>query len=297
MADLTQEATTFERSCRHWSEASADEMSAFYRLASHDYTLLAEHRDWGAELARLSEATSRESLSLLDVACGSGKFPAALLANEAFRRYSGKPIDYHLLDPSEFSLREAATQLRPPLRRGRSHHCTLQELRPESPHDVVWATHALYCVPAEELPTAAERFCSAMRPGGWGFIAHATADSHYLRFQRLYLRHHPGASGAPFCTADEVSVALRERGERFFGDSWWWEDSIIDYEGTLPLRDTRTAEMYLQRCLFDDDLTLERMLENETLGEYLRTQQDDAKSAWRFSQQVRLMRFGGGANA
>ena len=50
----------------------------FYRLASVDYKHLAEAIDWRHWLeTRQKEAGSR-SLQLLDVACGSGKFPKAL---------------------------------------------------------------------------------------------------------------------------------------------------------------------------------------------------------------------------
>ena len=38
-----QAESTFARSCRHWSAASRAEMEAFYKLASLDYRLLAEH--------------------------------------------------------------------------------------------------------------------------------------------------------------------------------------------------------------------------------------------------------------
>ncbi|MEM6330560.1 MAG: class I SAM-dependent methyltransferase [Planctomycetota bacterium] len=283
--------TTFERSCRHWSEQSAGEMAAFYRLASYDYTLLAGALDWAAELERVSQSTADPTLSLLDVACGSGKFPAALLADARFARYAGKPIDYHLLDPSEFSLDQAAGELRPPFCPGQKLHCTLQQLTTPPRHDVVWATHALYCVPAEELGEAARRFCAALRPGGVGFIAHAAEDSHYLTFQRLYLQHWPGASGAPFCTAAQVSAALQQAAAQAFESGMRFDESTLDYGGTLPLEDTATAEMYLQRCLFDDGVTLDQMLAGDHLGGYLRGRRDEAAGLWRFPQQTKLMRI------
>lgn len=294
MSEQQAAPTTFQRSCQHWSEQSAGEMAAFYRLASYDYELLADAVDWTDELSQLSRASSGDTLSLLDVACGSGKFPAALLSNDRFQAYAGKPIQYSLLDPSDFSLREAAGKLQEPFRTGQSFHCTLQDFSPPTlRYDVVWATHALYCVPADELPIAAERFCEALKPGGIGFIAHATQSSHYVAFQRLYLDHWPGASGAPFCTAGEVAAALQQVGDTAFGNAWQWQASTIDYEGTLPLDDSATAEMYLQRCLFDDELTLDQMLSNKHLGDYLRRCQDSDAGVWRFPQQAMLMRFGG----
>jgi hypothetical protein len=67
---------TAQRSLEHWSEAGRAEMQAFYALATEGYRRLAA-RDWAADLrARATGGRVR----LLDVACGSGKFPAALLA-------------------------------------------------------------------------------------------------------------------------------------------------------------------------------------------------------------------------
>ena len=69
---------TFQRSCAHWSEAGRAEMNKFYALASVDYKHLAEAVDWKKWLEERQEIVGQRSLKLLDVACGSGKFPSAL---------------------------------------------------------------------------------------------------------------------------------------------------------------------------------------------------------------------------
>ena len=50
-------------------------MEAFYALATEDYRQLALAADWRPLLVD----RAHEGWSLLDVACGSGKFPTALL--------------------------------------------------------------------------------------------------------------------------------------------------------------------------------------------------------------------------
>ena len=67
------------RSIAHWSEAGRRGMDAFYTLATDDYRHLAEARDWAGWLDGLQEKAGARSLRLLDVACGSGKFPNALV--------------------------------------------------------------------------------------------------------------------------------------------------------------------------------------------------------------------------
>ena len=74
-------ADTFERSCDHWSEAGRAEMEDFYSLASVDYKYLAEAIDWKHWLEARQKKVGGRCLRLLDIACGSGKFPQALIAD------------------------------------------------------------------------------------------------------------------------------------------------------------------------------------------------------------------------
>ena len=69
---------TFQRSCQHWSEEGRDEMEKFYTLASVDYQYLAEAVDWKNWIEEQQEMVGKKNLKILDVACGSGKFPLAL---------------------------------------------------------------------------------------------------------------------------------------------------------------------------------------------------------------------------
>ena len=266
---------TYDRSLEHWSEAGREEMDAFYRLARRDYELLAKRLDWRALL------DGRRTL--LDVACGSGKFPEALL------RHAGLPeepeIDYALLDPSAFSIAEAKRALAPPFAAGAEHEVTLQALPAGAgPYDVVWATHALYALPAAELPEGLERFLAAIAPGGFGFVAHAARASHYLRFYEEFLDDFRGGEGTPYTSSEEVVAGFQHAGAR---------DRMrtlrIDYHGEAPLEDRATVEGYLQRCAFDDSVSLDEMEAAERLGPYLAGCRDEAAGVWRFEQHVDLI--------
>ena len=61
---------TAQRSLEHWSEQGRREMEKFYALATEDYRQLALAADWAALLGKCAH----QGWSLLDVACGSGKF-------------------------------------------------------------------------------------------------------------------------------------------------------------------------------------------------------------------------------
>ncbi len=273
---------TFARSCAHWSADKRAGMEDFYALASLDYRELASAVDWSSWL-REREAAAVERgggrLRLLDVACGSGKFPAALIRNGAIAEAGLGPIDYALLDPSAFSIAEARAALAPPFVPGAEFETTLQALDVAAgAFDVAWATHALYAIPEAEIDAALERFLGAFADAG--FIAHARADAHYLQFYEHYLRGFRGGEGAPYVSAERIEEGLRRLGARV-------EARVIAYENRAEETDRGRVEGYLQRCVFDDGVTLEDMLANAETGPYLEARRE--RGAWRFPQNVSLM--------
>lgn len=270
-------ADTADRSLAHWSEQGRPEMDAFYRVARQDYRLLALELDWAEMLAGRR--------TLLDVACGSGKFP------EALALYADLPdspaIEYALLDPSAFSLAEARRALTPPFAGGAEYRCPLQELDPRGgPFDVVWAVHGLYALPATELEAGVAAFLRALAPGGLGVIAHAAHDAHYLRFYRDFLDDFRHGAGTPYTSAEQIADALGAAGARF-------EVRRLDYDAEVDFGDAATLEGYLQRCAFDDTVSLAEMERAERLGPYLRSCRDEDGQRWRLPQHVDLIRIAG----
>ena len=262
-------------------------MEAFYALAGTDYVRLAEDVDWNAAFAALlARRPGAGQLTLLDVACGSGKFPAALLRHAALDSLAGRTVDYALLDPSAFSLAEAATVLRAPFRPGARHECTLQDLDPAAgPFDVVWATHALYALPPAELAAGAQRLRAALAPDGLGFIAHAAAEAFYLRFYGRFLADFRAQEPTtPYLSSDDVVAALRAAGARP-------HVRRIAYDHDVAAADSATLEGYLQRCAFDDAVPLAAMLAAPTLGPYLAGCREGER--YRFHQEVDLVFLGG----
>jgi len=272
---------TFQRSLEHWSENGRREMEDFYALASLDYTYLAEAHDWiGWFEARQAEVGSRR-LRLLDVACGSGKFPAALVRDAAIGAARIQLVNYALLDPSAFSIGEARQALSAPFEPNEEFQMKLQSLACEAgAFDIVWATHALYAVPAVELEEGLRRFMHALRKNGHGFIAHACEDAHYISFYRRFLNAFRGGVGAPYTSAEQIESALMAMGVRI-------ESHDIVYENVAPESSRPLIEGYLQRCVFDNSASLDQMLEQPETGNYLESCRIDG--AWRFRQRVKLI--------
>lgn len=265
-------------------------MEAFYQLASIDYQLLAEELDWLRVFQGIADRRhgSEPDMRLLDVACGSGQFPAALLKFAGLQENQELKVKYSLLDPSDFSIRTARERLDGPFEPAEEHLCTIQQFDPtDSRYSMMWATHALYCVPQSEITMAVQQMLAALDRTGLGFIAHASQQSHYVRFHDLYLESRGAEHAEPYSTGEQIVEAFKTKVEPTELRCW-----SIDYEGTLDLNDRETAERYLQRCLFDDTISLEEMLADDRMGDHLRSCMDSDAGKWRFPQKVWLIFFG-----
>ena len=180
-------------------------MQAFYALATEDYRQLARARDWATDLREHAVAGR---VRLLDVACGSGKFPAALMA-------AGLPtepaVHVDLLDPSAFSIAEARRVLAAPFVAADEHEVVIQDFDRLDAYDVAWATHALYALAPDELAAGIARMTAALRPGGFGVVALAGSRSHYLAFYEAY-RPAFAPDVTPYTDAEGAAAALRSAG-------------------------------------------------------------------------------------
>jgi len=277
---------TAARSLAHWSEQGRAEMDAFYALACRDYERLArgfvDHSIW---LRRV--AGGRRRITLLDVACGSGKFPEALREFGGIGDLSGElQIDYDLLDPSPFSLSEAAQALRPPFIEAARHETLVEDLDDAvGPFDVVWATHALYSLTPSAVRAATARMLAALAPGGALLIAQGSREGHYLRFYRLFLDDLRDGRGTLYAASEDLAAALRGCG----ADP---HTVRLAYDHTAPLDNADTVEGYLQRCAFDDTVSLREMMATPHLGAYLRGCRDEAAGVWRFHHEVEALVLG-----
>jgi len=248
------DADTFDRSCAHWSAGGREGMDNFYTYATVDYRHLAGLIDWTALMASLSKPTG--VLQLADIACGSGKFPAALIEHTKLPELidaKGKTIQvlYDLLDPSTFAIKEAAAVLKLPFVERDHYCCRLQDWQPKpNTYDLSWATHALYCVPAEEMNECISIVKSGMGSNGIGIVAQSNRSGHYIRFYEHFLDSIHGGNGTRFSAAEDVDKAAEKVGfER--------QNRTLNYETVIDENDRQALESYLQRCAFDDSIALD----------------------------------------
>lgn len=270
-----------ERSLAHWSEAGRAGMEAFYTLATEDYRHLAEARDWAGWFEDRQSRIGERPLRLLDVACGSGKFPTALLTHAGLAAAARPRVDYALLDPSRFSIETARSALAPPFIAGSEFCCTLQALPDTAGQfDIIWAIHALYAIPEHDLDRAIERFLAALAPDGVGVIGHSAAAGHYIRFHDLFLADTGQDRSLVYPSAETLKQRLEARGAAV-------EVREVSYDSSAPIHARAAVEGFLQRCVFDTSLPLGEMETRPELGPYL--QACAGPIDWRFPQRVWLM--------
>ena len=242
---------TAQRSLEHWSEQGRREMEKFTRSPRRT---TASSRS--LPTGRRFSVSAPTRMVTPRCRLRQRQFPTALVRFTAVASLPG--VAYDLLDPSAFSIATARAALAPPFMPRNDLVMPLQEL-PSScgPYDVVWATHALYAIPPDELDVAMARFASALAPEGLGVVAQATGARTTCRSM---------TPTGPGCVTQLLTPRPR-----------WWRllahagmdvrEQVITYETRTSDRDV--AEGFLQRCAFDDTVSLEEMEAAPVLGEYL----------------------------
>ncbi len=268
---------TFLNSCEHWSEKYLEEMHNFYKLAHLDYAKLANALNWADVFHRAREKLGTESLEILDIACGSGMFPTAL-QSVLSEKDKSETINYSLLDPSKFAIDETKKKLQPPFSLSKEFNTTLQDFNCIDMFHISWAIHALYAVPKNELQISLEKFYSSFKEVG--IIAHACSDAHYIKFYNLYIQDCHNGNLPEFCSAEDMLQIFDLLGVKY-------SVRYIEYINTAEYHDNLIVEAYLQRCLFDDTISLRKMRGYDLLGGYLEACCSTGK--WLFPQRVALI--------
>ena len=269
-----------------------------------------------------SKVLPHDALTALDMGCGVGTFSAALarhlhyatlealssrLADPAMRRLY---VSVDLLDVSGVALHAASLSFTPPFHIGTLHRGALTSFVPPSDavaassdnesmfsqdlshigYDIVYSVHGFATVPRGKIHAALRNFRASLRPGGLGFIAAATEQSHDARFAMMYHDERRKIFGAaqknmeeepPMLTSAEVICdALSAQGVSYNVEvkSHVTEVSVLDGSAML--------EAYLHGVAMDDTLSLDTMLQSSTIGSYLSSCLTPDGSAYTFPQRV-----------
>ena len=126
---------------------------------------------------------------------------------------------------------------------------------------------------------------AAIAPDGALLIAQGSREGHYLRFYRHFLDDLRDGQGTLYAASEDLAGALRACGADPHAVR-------LSYDHTTALENAVTVEGYLQRCVFDDSVSLQEMMTAPRLGPYLRDCRDEARKVWRFHQEVDVLLLG-----
>jgi len=267
-----------------------------------------------------------DALTALEMGCGVGTFSAALcrhlsdattealrspLADPAMRRLY---VSLDLLDVSAVALHAASFSLQAPFHVGTLHHGTLTSFVPPRDaamlassaanssdgesvmdagggtdgigYDIVYSVHGFATCPRSKIHLALRNFRASLRPGGLGFIAAATEQSHDAKFSLMYHAERRKRLGAPqgeiprMTSAEDICDALSAQGVSYNVEVKSHE-TIVDVADGLE-----SLESYLHGVVMDDSLSLDTMMTSNSLGAYLSSCMSSDGSSYTFPQRV-----------
>lgn len=267
-----------------------------------------------------------DALTALEMGCGVGTFSASLcrhlsdatmealrspLADPAMRRLY---VSLDLLDVSGVALHAASLSLQAPFHVGTLHRGTLTSFVPPRDaamlassaanssdgesvmdanggadgigYDIVYSVHGFATCPRSKIHLALRNFRASLRPGGLGFIAAATEQSHDAKFSLMYHAERRKRLGAPqgeiprMTSAEDICDALSAQGVSYNVEVKSHE-TIVDVTDGLE-----SLESYLHGVVMDDSLSLDTMMTSNSLGAYLSSCMSSDGSSYTFPQRV-----------
>ena len=267
---------TFHDAIAFYEEKTLD-LDRWFQVADVDYLLLLSSLDFAAIFPP-------RRLRLLDVGCGTGRFPSLLRP----WLIGVSTIEYDFLDPSPYCLRVMSQGLAAPFEAGQALAMRAEELdvwrqQRAATYDIVWAIHSLYFGQAEDIPCIIRNMGGLLAPGvGAGLIYIATRRSFYLQLHDLYREAFASPAGS-FLGAEEFAAAFDASGLP-------WSEDRLGFFHIVPLEDHRLLESYLHKCVLDPSRPLSVWQRQDSLHNLIESCREGG--FYRFMQEVALFRFG-----
>ena len=235
-----------KRTTNHYYADEDWDVSSWVDVIAVEYEALVRAFPFARVLQSLSGS---ESLTVLDVGCGTAIFPGyldAILPPEV-------RLVADLWDISESSLRRAQDVMEqlPHFTVGRTYQALIENLPTILPaetdrYDVIWAVHSFTTVNVARMAAVYTRLLEALLPGGYLFVYQLTSDSYYQKFHGLYRSEHPnGQNRAPYMEFEDSQRILESLGVEYQVYPQQFVHEIAESHGDV-------LEKYLQKVILDD---------------------------------------------
>ncbi len=277
MAESRPNNENLELSTEYYQEGTL-EKDLWFQVATRDYTELLSSFNFHTFFSSYPSP-----IDLLDVGCGTGKFPSMLCAQLP----ENIQVHYDYLDPSQHCLDELKQSLKIPFLPRTALNTTLETLEqsacPPDGYQVIWCLQSLYCVQFDALRTIMKKLQALLNPSdGIGLIYLASSDAFYHRLYNLYNEAYFSAIRQPYITAQDVTKILEALNITYHVRK-------LSFSHTIEASEEKVLGNYLNQCVFDAQ-AWDKFQCNSTLKEFLESFRSEEE--YRFPQQVWLIMFG-----
>ena len=229
---------------------------AWFRIVEHDYTQLISAINWQAVFQEQSE-----DVQLLDIGCGTGRFPKMLQSHLP----TTLRIQYDYLDPSPYCLASCQQALTPPFLPRHAWQTTLehsQKILSPGIYDLAWAIQSLYCLELANVHMALNQLMQALHPSrGTACLLLAKRDAFFPKVHQMFFQHCAEHTPPPYLSAESVVTALEEMGAMYVIRE-------LPCTHTISIREDRLLEQYLQQSVMDS-MPLSKWQQNPQLRDFL----------------------------
>ncbi len=235
---------------------------AWFKIVEQDYRQLIAAINW-LEVFK----PPRTEFHVLDVGCGTGRFPSLLRSQLP----STLRIHYDYLDPSHYSLAMCQKALQPPFIPHNSWQTTLehsQKILSFGIYDIAWAIQSLYCLEDAHTHAALKQLMQALHPmRGTACLVLARHDAFFPQVHQMFYEHCSEHTPPPYLSAESAVATLEELGAT----------NIIrelPCTHTISIREDRLLEQYLQQSVMDT-MPLPKWRQHAPLRDFLESHRHD----------------------
>ena len=275
MTDI-QQHHNLELSNQYYQQGTLEKDLGF-QVATRDYTELINAFDFRTFFSRFDSP-----MELLDIGCGTGKFPS-MLASRLSPTLQGH---YDYIDPSEHSLEELRKSLTTPFTPRTALRKTVETLEqsagPAQGYQVIWCVQSLYCLQHHALEAVMKTLKALLNVrNGVALIYLASSQAWYHRLYNVYNQEVYPNLRQPYITAENVLTIL----DRLHIS---YEVNKLHFPHTIPCSDQEILKKYLNQSVFDPD-AWERSQSSRPIQALLDSYCNE--ESYQFPQQVWLIGF------